>query len=73
MNYIKKLESERNELREKSQTVEMAINNFIAHLHSPKFQGVESNGERKDWIATGDVLNFLIELRGQNNVPAKVF
>lgn len=39
------------------------IDLFIAHLHSPKFAGVDSQGERLDWIATADVLNRLIEMR----------
>lgn len=43
-------------------TMDAQIHQFRAFLHSPKFTGTE-NGERKDWISTGDVLNWLREAR----------
>lgn len=36
-----------------------SINHLRNFLHSDKFTGVESDGERKDWICTGDVLSML--------------
>lgn len=38
------------------------IADFLRLLNGPKFQGTEG-GERKDWIATGDVISRLMELR----------
>lgn len=63
MNYIKKLQAQ---LAEKEKQIEMAkneVNNFISHLHSDKFAGHDSQGNRKDWISTADVLNRLMEIR----------
>ena len=37
---------------------------FLAHLHSSKFIGFEEGGKRKDWIATGDVVEWLRSFRG---------
>ena len=44
-----------------------AINDFRALLHSDKFAGYDSDGDRKDWIATGDVLNWLREIEFATN------
>jgi hypothetical protein len=33
------------------------------HLLSAKFSGIDTDGDRKDWIATSDVLRFIEELR----------
>jgi len=63
-NYIQKLQDENKFRLEQIITVQAEINDFIKFLHSPKFFGLE-NGERKDWISTGDVLNFLIDLRSK--------
>lgn len=35
----------------------------MTHLNGSKFRGTE-NGERKDWISTGDVFGRLLVLRG---------
>jgi hypothetical protein len=62
MNYIKQLESEREALIATVDLTGQQIAQFMAFLHSSKFTGTE-NGERKDWIATGDVIQWLRELR----------
>jgi hypothetical protein len=36
-----------------------AIARFRAHLAGPKFQGIETDGGRKDWIAVADVFAWL--------------
>jgi hypothetical protein len=59
MNHIHKLQAENAELR---RLLEQARDNqhaFRAHLHSAKFASTET--ERRDWIATADVLNWLRE------------
>ena len=58
-NYIQKLQDENKFRLEQIITVQAEINDFIKFLHSPKFFGLE------DCISTGDVLNFLIDLRGK--------
>jgi hypothetical protein len=39
------------------------IEHFRQHLLTPKFVGVDSDGDRKDWISTSDVLRFLEDLK----------
>ena len=62
-NYILGLQDENERLRKNSLKIQAEINEFIKFLHSPKFMGVETDGSRKDWIATGDVINRLQEIR----------
>ena len=62
MNYIKQLEVDKKGLQTAANMVDDDIGRILAHLHGPKFTGTE-NGERKDWIATGDVIAMLRELR----------
>ena len=63
MNYIKQLQSD-NEIRGESlRSVRNAIDEFISHLHSDKFRGHDSDGDRKDWISTADVINALREIK----------
>jgi hypothetical protein len=64
MNYIKKLEADRNNLANKLASVFLELNHFQAFLQTAeKFKGVESNGERKDWINTVDVINRIQEIK----------
>ena len=63
MNYIKQLQAENKSLNNQIENVQGEINNFISFLHSDKFSGQQSDGERKDWIATSDVLARLREMR----------
>ena len=66
MNYIKHLEQENAELRQRAELANKEIADFLVFLASPKFTGLE-NGERKDWIATTDVKLRLMEIRGLTN------
>jgi hypothetical protein len=43
--------------------VRQDLEDFVVLLHSQKFAGQESDGSRKDWIATADVLHRLFEMR----------
>jgi hypothetical protein len=36
---------------------ERAFQRFRVHLDGPKFQGIDHDRSRKDWIAVADVLN----------------
>ena len=63
MNHILKLQ---NDLRERDAAIREAqeqITNFFAHLRSDKFVGEDSDGARKDWISTTDVIQRLADLR----------
>ena len=62
-NYIKTLEAISAERAEKLQVLHERIEWMRAHLLSAKFVGVGADGDRKDWIATADVLRFVEELR----------
>lgn len=63
MNYIKQLEEDRKNLALKVANIMIEISAFQAFLHSDKFTGFDSNGDRKDWIATKDVLARLQEIK----------
>lgn len=58
MNFINKLQAENAELKQKLAAASQNVTDFMAFLQGPKFTGTE-NGERKDWIATGDVIAWL--------------
>ena len=62
MYYIQRLKKENQELKEKLNFLSKEIDSFNSFLHSSKFTGDE-NGERKDWIATGDVIQTVRGLR----------
>lgn len=66
MNYIKKIESD-------ISSAHNAIHSALDELHqfrvfiltSPKFIGIDLDGERKDWISTGDVAAWIDRLRSE--------
>lgn len=62
-NFIQNLQSENTEKGQRLAKIQREINDFLVFLHSPKFVGVESDGGRKDWIATGDVIARLNEIQ----------
>lgn len=62
MNYIARLKQENQEKDAKIEAMKTALNDFAAFLTSPKFQ-TQEGGERKDWIATGDVQRWISEAR----------
>jgi len=62
MNYIQSLQGQVAELKKQIELRDKKLNDFICFLHTDKFVGVESNGDRKDWISTGDVLNIVRDI-----------
>ncbi len=69
MNYIKQLQSELKLAQNKVNAFERVMDVFKGYLHGSKFAGVESDGGRKDWISTGDVLHWMRDVRSEiNNV-----
>lgn len=71
MNYIKELQARVIELENKLKVQEAAFNAFKCLLHGPKFIGSDLDGERKDWIATADVLNWLRDVQSEINNTTK--
>jgi hypothetical protein len=61
-NFIQTLQTNQKAHQENLRDLEREINYFLIHLHSDKFRGTD-NGERKDWIATGDVILRMQEMR----------
>lgn len=62
MNFIKRLQAENEAQAAKLATCERELIQFRAFLQSSKFTQ-SSDGERVDWIATGDVLRWIEETR----------
>jgi len=62
MNYIKRLEAELAEAREELAAKNSLLRAFMRELEGQKFQGVDSDGDRKDWIATADVTDRLRDI-----------
>ena len=62
MHYSEKLKADKAALQARLDAVEGEINRLILFFHSPKFVG-EDNGERKDWVSTGDAISYLQNLR----------
>ena len=58
MNYIKRLESENEDLRGQLTEAHQLVNDFLVHLNSPKFAGSD-----RDFIYCSDVRNRLMQLR----------
>lgn len=63
MNYIKTLESICTDRAARLETIAREIEWLRQHLLSPKFQGLDVDGARKDWIATADVLRWIETVR----------
>jgi hypothetical protein len=70
MNHIHRLQNEVIDLNDQIMRRAERIAEFREHLSLPKFAAVQSNGERGDWIATGDVNRWLqyIEDISQNHL-----
>lgn len=60
-NYIEQLEKAIAELAESVEAAEQWVNDFRMHLNLPKFR-TQDRGERRDWIATNDVMDRLSNL-----------
>ncbi len=64
MNYIKRLEQDLVSAAAKLAAVRLELEAFQNFLQTAeKFKGTESDGGRKDWIATTDVITRLQEIK----------
>lgn len=66
MNHIRRLQRDLADAQAKLSAVLAETESFRQHLHLPKFI-TEEQGDRKDWIATRDVLNRLSHIRDAAN------
>ena len=62
MNYIKLLEKQAEDKNNRLIKYSEFIDGIVTHLNSNKFIG-EENGERKDWIATGDIIKMVNDFK----------
>lgn len=60
MNYIHQLQADLCGHIAAIESMRQSMRQFQSFLNGPKFTGTD-NGERKDWIATADVLHWLRE------------
>jgi hypothetical protein len=59
MNHIVRLQTDLAAAQAEIEAKADAIQEFRIHLAGSKFAGVDSDGSRKDWIATSDVYAWL--------------
>jgi hypothetical protein len=59
MNYINRLEAECRQRQLAAQAVSERIHQLRQHLALPKFNPVQADGSRGDWISTADVQRWL--------------
>jgi hypothetical protein len=57
--WIRAIEIERDNAARELEQYKLMVADLRAHVLSAKFLGVEGDGSRKDWIATGDVLRYI--------------
>ena len=66
MHYSERLKEEANALRAIIAKHDEKLAQLICFLQtSPKFQGVDLDGSRKDWISTSDIVKKLQEIRAE--------
>lgn len=70
MNHIHRLQNEVVQLNDDILRRADRIQEFREHLASPKFNAVQTDGSRGDWISVADVQRWLryIEDTAQNNL-----
>jgi hypothetical protein len=62
MNYIRSLKNDLATACARLEAKDGIVTEFRAHLAGPKFQGLDVDGGRKDWIAVSDVLAWLTRI-----------
>ena len=62
MNYIARLQADLAAAAAALSATTEAIQEFRVHLAGDKFAGTDTDGSRKDWIATGDVHAWLARI-----------
>jgi hypothetical protein len=66
MNYIQQLQTDIEILSNDAIAKTDRIREFRAHLLSAKFHPIQEDGSRGDWIATSDVMNWLLYIEDIN-------
>lgn len=62
LNYIQKLQQENERLHQALLAVRSELNRMRCYVESDKFK-TQEGGERKDWIATGDIARWTDDVR----------
>ena len=62
-NFIKRLEYDLADANAKLAGVEEELNCLRRSIDGPKYTGVDSDGGRKDWMATADIALWIERLR----------
>jgi len=63
MNYIKSLELANKKLEAQLKNAFQAVSDFQGELLTPKYQGADLDGGRKDWMSTSDINDRLNQLK----------
>lgn len=70
MNYIRRLQSDLESAKAEAAALRRSLAELNWHLHTSKFVGEDSDGARRDWIATGDVLRWIQETQHNATVAS---
>lgn len=62
MNQITRLQSQLAAAQTSAAATAEAVQEFRVHLASGKFAGTDTDGSRRDWIATADVTAWLARI-----------
>ena len=65
MNYIKRLQGENTEAKRRLQVIQDTCQEYRVFLQTDKFVGVDTNGDRKDWMSAKDVDAILQMIHSQ--------
>mgnify|MGYP001213339787 FL=1 len=61
MNYIKQLESDKKEIENKMQDIQMVLSEMYVYLNSEKFKGFdERDGSMKNYVNTSDIIDRIM-------------
>ena len=61
MNHIDNLTYQMAQATAAREALEHELRALLGHLDSPKFQGTDPDGSRRDWIATADVRRRIVD------------
>mgnify|MGYP001199779252 CR=1 FL=1 len=61
MNYIKQLESDKQDLENKMQDIQMVLSEMYVYLNSEKYKGIdERDGSMKNYVNTSDIIDRIM-------------
>lgn len=63
MNYIHRLQHERDDAERRVKQADQLLLAFLTETLGPKFTGLDTDGGRKDWMATADIRTRIEAIR----------